>query len=131
MKQSLNEIGTFSDFLFKFAENWMPKTTNEGEGTDMTLDSTSSTPLPTSVVPGRNRVPWFNSPCGKRLRLSSDGHDLVSAVYPKKKCLMCDIKTTRKCGKCGVHLCRFPFGRNRTSCWHNNHSRQSVTKTPR
>ena len=130
MKQTLNEMGTFSGFLYKFGENWEPKK-NNNDDMDESSSPSSSTPFPTSV-PKRNRVPWFNSlEGGKRLRLSTEGHTLLQAVHPKKKCVLCDMKTTSKCAKCQVHICRFPFGQNRTSCWVKHHTRQTIEKINR
>ena len=127
MKQTLNSMGTFSMFLYNFGENWEPSKNNN----DDIDESSNTTTLPTSV-PKRNRVPWFNSfEGGKRLRLSIEGHTLLSSVYPKKKCVLCDMKTTSKCAKCQVHICRFPFGRNRISCWAKHHTRQTIEKTKR
>jgi hypothetical protein len=127
MKQSLNRMGTFSMFLYNFSENWEPNKNNN----DNIDESSDTTTLPTSV-PKRNWVPWFNSPeGGKRLRLSNEGHTLLSSVYPKKKCVLCDMNTTSKCAKCQVHICRFPFGRNRISCWAKHHTRQTIEKTKR
>ena len=130
MKQALNEMGTFSDFLYKFGENWEPEK-NNNDDMDESFGPNSSAPFPTSV-PKRNRVSWFNSfEGGKRLRLSTEGHALLQAVHPKKKCLLCDMKTTSKCEKCQVHLCRFTFGQHRTSCWVKHHTRQKIEKINR
>lgn len=43
-----------------------------------------------------------------------------------QRCLICRANTTCKCKTCTVPLCRFPFGRNRKSCWIKFHNDKKI-----
>ena len=66
MKQLLNKMSTFSDFLYAFGENWEPKTSSndkiddheESPDNDIIYDheETLDTVIHTFLVPKRNRI---------------------------------------------------------------------------
>ena len=48
--------------------------------------------------------------CERVMNRIDQGQSLINELLhnqlPPKRCLLCDISTTCKCKKCGVHLCR-------------------------
>lgn len=109
---------TFSDFLYKFAQQCISVTTSP-------TSSPSETSQASTSIPKRNRFTWFQSEEGKRRRLSNDGHTLQQSTA-QRRCLLCKVKTTCRCETCTVHLCRFPHGPNRRSCWTKFHENKVI-----
>jgi hypothetical protein len=103
LKSALNELGTFSSFLWKFAENW------NGEkliGEKKIIDEADETHTPIKLnMPQRYRINYFNSDEGKKIRLPKHDHKLLHNQNPTK-CVICTVKTTCACVICKIYLCR-------------------------
>lgn len=124
LKKRLNDMSTFSTFLYEFAENWNQMETNQQVFENPELHQVTP-------VPKRNRIDWFNNnENGKRMRLSEGNHLLVQRAEVQR-CLICRANTTCKCKTCTVPLCRFPFGRNRKSCWIKFHNDKKIDRVGR
>lgn len=125
LKKHLNHKSTFENFLWEFAETWdrevVDGNTSGDPGNQMTTPPR---------VPKKNRVPFFNTPEGKRLRLSNVGHNQESSKK-RNRCMLCRMNTTCRCVECGVYLCRQPFGNHRKSCWHKHHNNQRLVNLER
>ena len=81
LKQRLNNMSTFSKFLYDFAEKWSQMETNRPEVENPELHQVTP-------VPKRNRINWFNyNENGKRIRLSDGNHTLVQRAEVQR-CLI-------------------------------------------
>jgi hypothetical protein len=126
LKESLNKLGTFNDFLWSFGKHWEPKLLkldDKQNGNTFVTNALNSGDLGNVVIPKRNRADFFNGDAGKSIRLDNVGHTLLHNQRPKKECIMCRAKTTVKCTRCEVSLCRFLKKNKKTTCWdrfHNN-----------
>lgn len=84
----------------------------------------------TSLVPKRNRIHFFSYAEGKRIRLSLEPHTVLSGSA-RKACLLCRMKTTAKCSRCEVNLCRRKFGSNELTCWDEFHTSEEIKRNVR
>jgi hypothetical protein len=128
IKEDLNKLGSFSSFLWKFAENWDGEKKIKSAVHAGAMEEEEIAGIRRSEIPRRNRIDYFNTIDGRQLRKSSAGHILLHCQKPKKRCVLCEMKTTCKCSKCTVFLCRFTHSNNRTTCWERFHERHIISK---
>lgn len=122
LKRALNSHSTFQSFLFELRQ-WSPM--YSPRSMPSTPPSLSARMQADLCIPKRNRLTFFNTDEGKKIRLSSAGHNCMSGCRPKR-CYLCKGVTTAQCSCCQTALCRTPFALNRTSCWMKHHNSQRV-----
>lgn len=98
-------------------------------------EASSSTSSSRYRPPVRNRLQFFNSTPGRNRRLSSDiAHD-VGVLQRQQRCVVCGLRTTRKCTGCtgqqselrrAVPLCVKRRGLETRSCFSMFHTVQTI-----
>jgi hypothetical protein len=120
LKQALNSHSTCKNFLFHI-RHWNPS----GASSLTRISKLYVGPGVSTRVPKRNRLDFFNSETGKRIRLSNARHDHLSGCAPGRGYICCG-RTTARCSVREISLCRTPFGSRRVACWYKHHNNDKV-----
>ena len=127
LKETLNKMSTYSNFLWTLGKTWNPVVTEDGENKNIATKGDVAEPgvsVTDFVLSKRNRLEQFNTEKGIKMR-TSENHVLEQAVKPKLGCLLCRVTTSSKCLTCGVHLCRLNKNKkNDVTGWDYHHSNE-------
>ena len=135
LKQRLNRMASFSDFLQHFVENWTPSRSFSNSPNDP-VDKAS---LPNSEAennaipkaPPRYVLKWLNGPVGRQTRLRKDIFHARISTATKRHCPICDSQTTAHCTICGVNACVQLASNWQKTCMDLIHSADRLTDRTR
>lgn len=146
-RNNINKGCSFGNFvidlcpnLVRYAERLDSTPVENGEPSEHTMPEISSDTAEVRRLRQavsnikRNRVEFFNSPDGVRVRLQLHPH-LQRFTHHKKHCALCGtgVKRSRskfKCSTCDVHLCVRVHPEKRTSCWAKWHETKRLITVP-